>query len=80
MSTEEKTPGLMGFGQALETARSGRRVTRPGLSAPLEFRPDRVSEPGNVVNPHFAVGGNPYVPSQDDLMAYDWQVAEGEGT
>lgn len=76
----------MDFSQALLHLKQGTAVTREGwngkgLFVQAQF-PDEHSKMGNpylYINAK-ALGGelNPWVPSQTDLFAMDWEVAEGE--
>lgn len=75
----------MDFSSALKEAKGGLRIARngwngKGLFVEAQF-PDENSKMGNpylYINAK-ALGGecNPWIPSQTDLFAEDWEVIEG---
>jgi hypothetical protein len=74
----------MNFSDALNAAREGKLVTRKGwngkgLQVAAQF-PDEHSKMGNpyLYIDATALGGtlNPWVPSQTDLFADDWETVE----
>ena len=74
----------MNFEQALTKVKNGFKITRAGWNGNGLFveaqRPDEHSKMGNpyLYIDATALGGtlNPWVPSQTDLFAEDWEVVE----
>lgn len=79
----------MNFGEAIEALKSGRRVCRAGWNGKGIFielqRPDAMSkmtQPYIYIETHFLKTDNPHAPkgrvpwlaSQTDILAEDWQI------